>query len=298
MNSRRDPQFNPASGRPREIEEATNRYFVHPVSRFLVDVLARTPVTPNQVSVASVAFAAAGAFCYLRLEWPWSAIVGLVALFGWHVLDGADGDLARRTGRASVSGELVDGICDHLSQLLVYVAFALILQKHLGAAAWIMAFAAGVSHFFQANAYETGRKTYRRWVYGAAWMRQGFSGANLLQRALSSLYLMISSLADPREAQVTSAMSASGKGTPTDAARRLYQDLYAPLVKRSFILSSNTRTLVGFFSMLAGDPLWFFFFEIVGLNLALVWLWLSRSALAGRLQVALAEQSQAALAPN
>ncbi len=291
MKSRLDPQFNrqinPSPGRPREIEESTNRYLVHPVSRFLVDGLARTPVTPNQVSVVSVAFAAAGAFSYLRLEWPWSAIIGLIALFGWHVLDGADGDLARRTGRASVSGELVDGICDHLSQALIYVAFALILQRHLGASAWAIAATAAVSHFVQANAYETGRKTYRRWVYGAAWMRQGFSGANPMQRALSGLYLLLSDLSDPREAEVTAAMTASGGGTPTDAARELYKNLYAPLVKQSFILSSNTRTIVGFLSMLAGDPIWFFLFEIVGLNLALVWLWLSRTALADRLKVAI-----------
>jgi phosphatidylglycerophosphate synthase len=33
---------------------------------------------------------------------------------GWHVLDGADGDLARMTGRASPQGELFDGICDYV----------------------------------------------------------------------------------------------------------------------------------------------------------------------------------------
>ena len=43
-----------APGRPPEIEAPTNRWLVHPVSRALVDRLVRTPITPNQVSVASV----------------------------------------------------------------------------------------------------------------------------------------------------------------------------------------------------------------------------------------------------
>src|ERR1700676_2404981 len=113
----------PAPGRPDEIEEPTNRYLVHPVSRALVNVLIATPATPNQVSVASVFMAGGAALCYAQLAWPWNALAGLAFQFAWHVLDGADGDLARRTGRASTVGELVDGICDHLSQALIYVAF-------------------------------------------------------------------------------------------------------------------------------------------------------------------------------
>ena len=87
--------------------------------------------------MASVfAAAAAAAICYARPAWPLSAFGGLPLMFAWHVLDGADGDLARRTGRASPNGELVDGICDHVSQVLIYVAFAFILQRSLGGWAW------------------------------------------------------------------------------------------------------------------------------------------------------------------
>ena len=48
-----------APGRPSEIEGVTNVWLIHPISRRVVDVLAQTPITPNQVSVASVFFAAA-----------------------------------------------------------------------------------------------------------------------------------------------------------------------------------------------------------------------------------------------
>ena len=249
---RPSPTPSGSPGRPFEVEEATNRYLVHPVSRKLVDALVHTPVTPNQVSVASVFAAAAGAYALWALAWPWGPCAGLLGLFVWHVLDGADGDLARRTGRASVSGELVDGICDHVSQILVYVALALVLQRTLQGWAWVLACVAGVSHFVQANVYETGRKTYRRWVYGAAWMRQGFAGANSLQKALSGLYLGISSLANPGDVKVEKIMAAA-LAKDADAARQTYAQIYAPLVKGSAILSSNSRTLAVFAAMIAGS---------------------------------------------
>jgi phosphatidylglycerophosphate synthase len=263
------PAVSPIPGRPREIEAISNLYLVHPAARALVDWLQHTQVTPNQVSVASVAAAAAAAYCYVGLAWPWAAFVGLSFHFAWHVLDGADGDLARRTGRASPRGELIDGVCDHVSQALIYIAFALALQSRMGAWAWVAASAAGASHFVQANAYETGRKSYRRYVYGAAWMRQTGAGVGGLGARLSELYLAVSSLCSPGEARAEQAMDAAFAAGETEAARTLYRGRFAPLVKASSVMDSNTRTLAAFLAILAGSPVWFFIFEITALNLAL-----------------------------
>ena len=274
-----DGAASPAPGRPREIEAATNLYFVHPAARALVNVLVATPITPNQISIGSVAFAAAAAAAYLALPWPWAAFGGLAGPIAWHVMDGADGDLARRTGRASPIGELIDGVCDHVSQGLIYIAFALILQRTLGPWAWGIALAAAICHFLQANAYETGRKSYRHWVYGAPWMRQTVGATpsgNPLARGLGNFYLMISSLADPGGARVEAAMAPK---VATQDARRLYRGLYQPIVKASGILDSNTRTLAAFVCMFVAGPLWFFLFEIIVLNGALVVLtWRRRRA--------------------
>ncbi|MGH7022148.1 MAG: CDP-alcohol phosphatidyltransferase family protein [Caulobacteraceae bacterium] len=260
-----------APGRPSEIEAPSNLYLVHPVSRALVDRLARTAVTPNQVSAASVLAAGAAATSYVALPWPLNAFAGLAFQFLWHVLDGADGDLARRTGRASPLGELVDGVCDHVSQGLIYIAFALMAQRALGGWAWGVAAAAAASHFLQANAYETGRKTYRRYVYGAAWMRQaGPSGPGA---ALARLYLAVSGLVSPGETAAERALEA----VPADPRATLYRAAFRPLIKTSGILDSNTRTLAAFLAVLIARPLWFFLFELTALNLALVGLALWRA---------------------
>jgi phosphatidylglycerophosphate synthase len=281
-----------APGRPTEIEEATNLWFIHPLSRRVVDVLARTQVTPNQVSVASVFMAAGGAFCYARLAWPVGAVAGLLLMIAWHVLDGADGDLARRTGRASAIGELVDGVCDHVSQGCLYIALAWMAQATLGLPAWALMTGAALSHFIQANAYETGRKTYRRWVYGADWMRQtqAAPGGNLFQTLLGGLYVGLSQLVGPGEAAVDDAMipRLQAGGDTAAAARGAYRAAHMSLVKASSWLSSNNRTMAAFLAVLAMRPAWFFLYEITALNLALVAVLLVRGAKNRTLAAALA----------
>jgi phosphatidylglycerophosphate synthase len=280
-----------APGRPREIEAPSKLWLIHPASRALVDVLVRTPVTPNQVSVASVAAAGAAAMAYVAAPWPWGAFLGLGGQLAWHVLDGADGDLARRTGRASPLGELIDGVCDHVSQGLIYVAFAVVLQGWLGPWAWALGVAAAISHFLQANAYETGRKTYRRWVYGAPWMRQTGAGAAGVGGFAGGLYIAVSGVLSPGEARIEQAMDtrlAAGEAGAREA-RRLYRRTFAPLVKASGMLGSNVRTAAAFFSVLAGSPVWFFLFEVTCLNLALAILaavrWRSNCSLTDQLAV-------------
>ena len=269
----------PAPGRPREIEAASNIYLIHPVSRTLAGVLAATPVTPNQVSVASVVASGAAAAAYALLPWPWNAFVGLGFQYLWHVLDGADGELARRTGRASPIGELVDGVCDHVSQGLIYVAFAVMAQRTIGPVAWAVGLVAAASHFLQANAYETGRKAYRHFVYGASWMRQTGAGEGGPGAALASFYLGISNLLSPGEAAAERAMDAA----PGETARGLYRETFLPIVKASGLLASNARTMWAFLAVLAARPLWFFLFELTVLNAALVVLALWRGQANARL---------------
>ena len=207
MGRQGKPVASGVTGRPHEIEEIANRLWVHPASRRLVDVLVGTRVTPNQVSAASVVAAAAAAVSFARNPLGWGPIFGAAGLFVWHVLDGADGDLARRTGKASPLGELIDGVCDHVSQALIYVSLAIVLQRTLGGLAWILALGAAVSHTLQANCYEAGRKTYRHWVYGAPWMRQRPDVSRSWAGAANKLYLRAAAFFSPNEDSVETAMA-------------------------------------------------------------------------------------------
>jgi phosphatidylglycerophosphate synthase len=262
-------QPRPASpGRPPEIEEWSNFKVIHPLSRVLVDLLIPTGITPNMISVAGVFVAVAAASSYALLTWPLSAIAGFGLYVVWHVVDGADGDLARRTGRASLTGELVDGICDHLSQLILYGVFGAMAAAQFGAWAWGAAALAGLSHFLQANSYETGRRKYRRWVYGATSVADANKGSI---GPLGRLYVRASALVAVNDAAVEAAMAEHLRNSATAArARALYRESHQPVVKARAMLSSNHRTLAGFVSILAGSPLYFFLYEITVLNAAML----------------------------
>ena len=158
----------------------------------------------------------------------------------------------------------------------------------LGRWAWLAAAGAAISHFVQANAYETGRKSYRRWVYGATWIRQnlaGGKGVEGLRGALGRLYLLASAASDPGAMRLDAAMQTNidASGERAAAARALYRKAFAPLVSRSGVLSGNSRTIAAFLSLLAASPLWFFVFEMTALNAVLMLLIVARARRNGAL---------------
>ena len=128
-----------SNARPLEIEEPLNSRLVHPTARALVTFLIPTGITPNAVSALSVVMMATACACYALLPWPAGAFAGLLFQFLWHVFDGADGDLARRTGRSSPVGEIVDGVCDHLSHLILYLTLGALLARQVGPWGWALA---------------------------------------------------------------------------------------------------------------------------------------------------------------
>jgi phosphatidylglycerophosphate synthase len=267
-----------AQARPMEIEEPLNRWFVHPMSRAIVAVLAPTPVTPNMVSVMGVVMMALACACYALMPWPVGPLAGLVFHIGWHVFDGADGELARRTGKSSPIGEIVDGVCDHVSHLILYLTLGAILARSLGGWAWPIALVSGLSRGLQAISYETARRNYRRWVYGVSWIRQDVDKAakagagGRIGAFLAGLYLKLSVLVRADDSQIEEIMGrlASEPGKAA-AARALYREEELRLVKRASWLSTNWETAGVFLSMLAGSPVWFLVLQAVGLNLFMAW---------------------------
>ena len=103
--------------RPRELEDPLNFYVYHPLARRLARLLVPTGISPNAVSVMSLAASCRRHLAlYAASPGRPNALIGFAFMLLWHVVDGADGDLARMTGRASATGELVDGVCDYARQ--------------------------------------------------------------------------------------------------------------------------------------------------------------------------------------
>ena len=125
-----------------------------------------------------------------------------------------------------------------------------------------------------------GYKTYRRWVYGAAWMRQTQSqGGNIFQRLLGGLYIGLSNLMAPGETrleQVLEPKLAQG-GDVASNVRDAYRRAHVFIVKRSGLLSSNSRTLAACLAVLVMHPAWFFIYETTALNAVLLAVLMARA---------------------
>src|SRR5258708_5354738 len=141
-----------------EIEEVTNLYLIHPIASRLTPLFAAMRIPPNAVSLAGMLFGILAGVAYYHYQNPRYAIAGFILMIAWHVMDGADGQLARLTQSQSQSGKVFDGICDYVTFIAVYTGLAVSLTRQYGDWIWGLAIAAGICHAVQAAAYEVQRQ--------------------------------------------------------------------------------------------------------------------------------------------
>jgi len=277
--------------RPRELQDGLNHYLYHPLSWQLARRLARTPLTPNMVSVIGGCFVVAAAVVYAQpawlgalrfdMAWPAAPLLGMALHMTWHVVDGADGDLARMTGRSSPIGEMVDGLCDYASHIVLYLTLGWLLAHGMEPAAWpvshpwLWMWAAGISHILQSNHVEVQRRQYQWWVYGTTWIRMNHGADSATAKSLFggivSFYLALASGMTPHALKIDAAVAgAAGDPARLEEIRAAVRAEAPPLLRLCKILGPNPRAIVLGLSMLAGSPLWYFLYQSLLLNLLLV----------------------------
>jgi hypothetical protein len=270
--------------RAREMQDALNHYIYHPLAWQLARLLAPTPITPNMVSVVGGLMVVAAGVVYWSTSGPLWAMLGMLLHISWHVVDGADGDLARITGRSSPLGELVDGICDYVSHIVLYVLLAFVLTRELGSGwAWFWALAAGAAHIVQANHVEVQRRFYQHWTYGTPWLHNSNSNGPALFRDLGVLgwllrvavtgYLRLAAGMSPNALRIDAAVTNAIAGGDTARLARIRAEVQReqrPLLTLLRYLGPNPRAILLGLSMIVGSPLWYFIYLAVGLNLLLM----------------------------
>lgn len=262
----------PATGKPRELQGFLNRTVYHPAARRLASLLVPTAVTPNMVSVFGALMVIATGVAYGVIATLPAIIVGFALHLLWHVVDGADGDLARMTGRASANGEVVDGLCDYGGHVALYVLLGSALDDTIGGAAWVLAVGAGASRIAQSIFAESSRRSYQWWAYGVPWLQQNRVAAGGVGGGLGQAYLSAARLLTGATDTVNS-LVASAEVDQMERQRiaRLVRETGPSFLRIPAMLGANPRTILLGLSMIAGSPLWFFLVEIVALNATLAW---------------------------
>lgn len=268
--------------RTAEIEDPSNRWLIHPLSHLLARGFARLGWHPNAVSLLGVPCGLAAAAGFYHYGDPVWVTGGFLALGAWHVLDGADGQLARLTGKSSELGKVIDGVADYLVNIAVYLALAWALVPELGVAAWGWALAAGLCHAFQGSLYEYYRYEYDYWgraqagrqVPEAGALRARVAATRGLTRLLHAFHYGYvwaqQAAAGSRRTLHQRLAQHLGAAGESERWRSRYRELNRPLVRRWAWLNANKRTLAVYLACLAGMPLYYFLWEVLVLNGVLV----------------------------
>ncbi len=121
-----------------------NRFVARPLAAVLLVPLHGSPVTPNQITFASmVVFAGAMA---LLVAWPGhlGLIAAIVVLELSYVLDCVDGQLARLRGTSSPVGAHLDFLMDELKAFLLVAATGVRLWQQTAEVAFLVEALAGL----------------------------------------------------------------------------------------------------------------------------------------------------------
>ena len=269
--------------RTTEIEEITNLYFIHPLASRLVPFFARMRFTPNAVSLTGMLFGILAAFAYYRYSDVRFAVTGFALMIAWHVMDGADGQLARLTQTYSYFGKVLDGISDNVTFLAVYTALAMALSRTHGDWVYALVALSAVCHVVQSATYEAQRQEYEHWGWGRQpqeppppdSLERNGDGRPVIRRLFDFLHLLFFTRLSFPMAGISrkfgKAMAAALQRQPGRAAliRQRYRETLAPQLRSWSILSANYRTLGIFIAALLKAPEYYFAFEIIGFSAAL-----------------------------
>jgi|BioPla2DNA2_1021312.scaffolds.fasta_scaffold81419_2 phosphatidylglycerophosphate synthase len=81
-------------------------------------------ITPNQLTVVGGSIGVVGALL-LAIPSQLALVVGSLILLLWTVLDALDGEIARFTGKSSITGAFLDNVFDHVILALIFASLTI-----------------------------------------------------------------------------------------------------------------------------------------------------------------------------
>jgi phosphatidylglycerophosphate synthase len=114
----------------KDTEGFMSRHVERKISLAVSRVLAATPVTPNAMTLVSVAIGLAGAPFFVSAR-PAMQLTGALLFLLHSILDGCDGELARLRFQESRWGGILDFWGDNVVHVAVFAAMAFGLQRDL-----------------------------------------------------------------------------------------------------------------------------------------------------------------------
>jgi len=288
----------------REVEGILDLHFYRPIGFRLAALFAQLRMTPAAVSLLAGIFGVIAGHLYFYRSIGIN-IAGMVLHVCANALDNADGQLARLTHQASRKGRIIDSVADHLGFASVYIHLTL-RCAFAGAspAIWFLGLGAAISHALQGAAADYYRTSFLYFANGAridldssSALRPDYRklswGHRAWDKLLLALYLNFTlqqEMLAPRLKNLRETARTLFDGRIPGWLEQRYRDAACHMLKWWRFLMTNTRMLVLFVVLFLGQPVYYFWFELIPLNVLFVYLIVRQEKMAKSLERLLVTQ--------
>ena len=292
-----------ASLKSMDTEEWFDLHFHRPLGFLWAKLFAKLGISPNAITVASIFMGVAGgALLYFgQPHLAWLNWIGMLLIIWADKFDSADGQLARLTQQYSRMGRILDGVSGDF--WFAAISFALVFRELdfgdslLGLnyfathqwQIWTLAILSGISHALQAAMADYYRQFHLFFLKGkqgseldsTAKLRVQYSqlewGRNFWSKVPQFFYLLYTGNQErmtPNMQRLCAALTKhyGEEGVPSQDFRDYFRHLSLPLMKYTNILTFNTRIFACFIAVIIDMPWLYFAFEVVVLNLLLIYM--------------------------
>jgi len=292
----------------REVEGILDLHFYRPIGFRLAGLFAQLKMTPATVSLLAGTFGVIAGHLYFYRNLGIN-IAGMVLHVCANALDNADGQLARLTRQESRKGRIIDSVADHLGFASVYIHLTLrCALAGASPAIWLLALGAAISHALQGAAADYYRTAFlyfadgrRTEIDSSSVLRSDYRKLSWGQRAwdklLLALYLNFTlqqEMLAPRLKKLRETASAVFQGRIPGWLEQRYRDAACHMLKWWRLLMTNTRMLVLFIVLFLGQPVYYFWFELIPLNVLFVYLIVRQEKMAESLLEAVEDSKHSA----
>jgi hypothetical protein len=271
----------------REAEGILDLYFYRKVGFQLAKFFAKLGMSPVGVTLLGGLFGIVAGHLYFYRNLTIN-ITGMVLHIWANLLDNADGQLARLTGRQSREGRIIDSLVDHLIFTSIYVHLALrCFFEGASPTIFLVALVAALSHGLQGGAADYYRNAYLYFVGqrsrgdfdSSAALRSEYEALTWRERPwqkfLLALYLNFTRQQEMLSLPLRRFRDTFDRlfpGQIPDWLTAQYRNAARPAFKFWGVLMTNSRMLLLFTLLLLDRTAWFFWIEITIFNLLLVYL--------------------------
>ncbi|MDE6288795.1 MAG: CDP-alcohol phosphatidyltransferase family protein [Muribaculaceae bacterium] len=291
-----------------DTEENIDLAFYRPLGFAWAYLFRKIGVTPNAVTIASIFIGIGAGVCFYFNNLAINGL-GMFLLVWANTFDSCDGQLARMTGNYSPLGRILDGLSGDLWFITIYAAICLredTFSPFFGEhpwLIWVIAAVTGACHAKQAAMADYYRQFHLYHVKGEDGSE--LDRASELKERLATLswrhnfwrkitlyfytqYTVNQEAWTPAMQRLRAEMAARfPDGKIPMKFREAFRAASRPLMKYTNILSFNWRCIALFVSLFIGQPWLYFMFELIVLNVLLIYMMMRHERICKRFTAAL-----------